>query len=136
MSPELLDPPEFGLEDGHPTKKSDIYALGMVVYEVLSGQLPFPGCKDPIVILKIMKGEHPIRPRGAKGAWFNDELWKMLEVCWKPNRDDRPDLETLLHCLEGVTPPPRPSHFSPTIDEAIGIETPQGINPGMFSVIP
>ena len=34
MSPELLDPEGFGASDDRPTKKSDCYALGMVVYEV------------------------------------------------------------------------------------------------------
>ena len=34
MSPELLDPEKFGLERCKPTKESDCYALGMVIYEV------------------------------------------------------------------------------------------------------
>ena len=34
MSPELLDPEGFGATDRRPTKQSDCYALGMVVYEV------------------------------------------------------------------------------------------------------
>ena len=34
MSPELLDPVRFGITDSRPTKQSDCYALGMVVYEV------------------------------------------------------------------------------------------------------
>jgi len=34
MSPELLDPEKFGMKDYRPTKQSDCYALGMVVYEV------------------------------------------------------------------------------------------------------
>jgi len=33
MAPELLDPPRFG-SDGRPTRESDCYALGMVIYEV------------------------------------------------------------------------------------------------------
>ena len=33
MSPELLDPPRFS-SDGRPTRESDCYALGMVIYEV------------------------------------------------------------------------------------------------------
>jgi len=37
MSPELLDPEQFGISDGRPTKQSDCYALGMVVYEVREG---------------------------------------------------------------------------------------------------
>ena len=34
MSPELLYPEGYGTSDGRPTKQSDCYALGMVVYEV------------------------------------------------------------------------------------------------------
>ena len=37
MSPELLDPERFGIpesEGGRPTRRSDCYALGMVIYEV------------------------------------------------------------------------------------------------------
>jgi len=36
-SPELLDPDRFGMpesEDNRPTRQSDCYALGMVIYEV------------------------------------------------------------------------------------------------------
>ena len=37
MSPELLDPERFGIpesEGNRPTRQSDCYALGMVIYEV------------------------------------------------------------------------------------------------------
>jgi serine/threonine protein kinase len=37
MSPELLDPERFGIpqvEENRPTRQSDCYALGMVIYEV------------------------------------------------------------------------------------------------------
>jgi len=34
MAPELLNPPGFGLKDSISTKKSDIYAFGMVTYQV------------------------------------------------------------------------------------------------------
>ena len=37
MSPELLDPERLGMpesEDNRPTRQSDCYALGMVIYEV------------------------------------------------------------------------------------------------------
>jgi len=34
MSPELHYPEQFGAVDHRPTKQSDCYALGMVVYEV------------------------------------------------------------------------------------------------------
>ena len=34
MAPELLDPSGFGLKNSNPTKKSDIYAFGVVIYQV------------------------------------------------------------------------------------------------------
>ena len=105
MSPELLDPGRFGLEDSRPTKESDSYALGMVVYEVLSRRAPFAGDNHAIAIQKIMNGERPGRPRGRRGAWFTDALWEMLELCWKPQPHDRPSLKALIQCLEDTMPP-------------------------------
>ena len=34
LAPELLDPSFFGLENRTPTKESDIFAFGMVTYQV------------------------------------------------------------------------------------------------------
>ncbi len=39
---------------GRPSKKSDLYALGVVVYQCLSGRLPFWGKTEAKVIEKIM----------------------------------------------------------------------------------
>ena len=57
----------------------------MVVYEVLSGRTPFAPDKDPIIIEKVLKGEHPVRP---EGELFTDGIWKLLEDCWmfKPRK--------------------------------------------------
>ena len=47
MSPELLDPHRFGIADDRPTKESDCYALGMVVYEVIEdGIIPYSQRSD------------------------------------------------------------------------------------------
>ena len=107
MSPELLDPAKFGLADGCSTKESDCYALGMVIYEVLSGRSPFPSCGAGTVILKVLDGERPTRPQGAEGARFTDDIWKMLEHCWMPRPQDRPNVEAVLECLEGGSWPPK-----------------------------
>ena len=34
MSPELLIPEEFGKKDAIPTPQSDVYAFGLVIYQV------------------------------------------------------------------------------------------------------
>ena len=119
MSPELFDPEKFDLKDGRQTKHSDCYALGMVVYEVLSGRMPFSRHHGLAIVWAIMKGERPRRPRGEEGVWFTDGIWSVMERCWKPNPRDRPRLEDVLRCLEDVSrswTPPSPQMIadSPT----------------------
>ena len=100
MSPELLDPESFGLKKSRLTKESDCYALGMVVYEVISGRAPFAPSKAPV--LKILRGEHPERPQEAR---FTDGIWRMLELCWNRQPGDRPSLNTVFRCLQDVAQP-------------------------------
>ena len=101
MSPELLDPESFNLRKICPTKESDCYALGMVIYEVLSGQSPYAPSKVPVIIRKILDGERPGRPQGEDGVLFTDGIWAMLELCWKHRPGDRAGAEAVLSCLEG-----------------------------------
>jgi serine/threonine protein kinase len=101
MSPELFGLEGFGLNDSRRTKYSDCYALGMVIFEVLSGQVPFPR-DDNIytVVAKVARGERPKRP---EGKWFTNELWKTLEQCWSPKPEDRPAVDAVLDCLGRVS---------------------------------
>ena len=103
MSPELFYPENFGLKDSRRTKHSDCYALGMVIYEVLSGQVPFHHDEVYAVIAKVGGGERPGRPRGAEGEFFTNGIWRILERCWTPNPDNRPRIEDVLLCLEDVS---------------------------------
>jgi len=111
MSPELLDPDRLESSDGRPTKESDCYALGMVIYEVLSGKTPFAPFKEFIVTRKVLEGERPSIPGGAEGAWFTNELWAMLNLCWTTQPGSRPSIEAVLEHLSqvsGTWEPPSP----------------------------
>ena len=103
MSPELLDPERFGAKDSRPTKESDCYALGMVIYEVLSGQVPFTPYRNFTVMRKVTEGERPVRPEGVEGLWFTDDLWGILKQCWVPRPESRPSIEAVLECLGPVS---------------------------------
>ena len=100
MSPELLHPELFGFKDSRPTKESDCYALGMVILEVLTGQVPFAGYKDVIVMRVVIDGEQPERP---EEVWFTDDLWGTLKQCWSPRPETRPTVEAILECLDRVS---------------------------------
>ena len=48
MAPELLEPSKFGLEDSFPTPQADIYAFGLVIFQV--GELDCE-CKSLLKLL-------------------------------------------------------------------------------------
>jgi len=138
MSPELLDPESFGFKDGCPTKHSDCYALGMLTYEVLSGQVPFSQHRGHAVVVRITRGERPERP--ADETWFTNEVWGILESCWKPTPGDRLRIKDVLECLNNAsmswTPPSSQMVASPmvidsppwTLDSSEISSPPQGVS--------
>ena len=114
MSPERLDPDRFDIKDSRPTKKSDCYALGMVILEVLSGEVPFTrGCNNLMVMQKVLEGERPSRPHGAERVWFTDDLWNTLQMCWSPQPKNRPTIEVVFECLKQVSMAWEPLPLSP-----------------------
>ena len=118
MSPELLFPEMFDSDDGRPTKASDCYALGMVIYEVLTGQPPFAPFREHVVPRKIIDGERPTRPEGVRGTWFTDDLWKMLGLCWEADARSRPRVEAVRVCLEQVSSAWKP--LPPELNVGVG----------------
>lgn len=109
MGPELFYPNDFGLPRFQLTKESDCYAFGMVVYEVLSGKVPFGDLKQPWQIpMAVHKGARPSMPDGTFPGMT--ELWNIAQECWSPKPWDRPTFLTVVEKLdtfatmEGVTP--------------------------------
>ena len=119
MSPELLDPEKSGLQKGRLTMESDCYALGMVIYEVLSGQAPFPAYSSFTTLYKVLDGERPERPQGEAGKLFTDGIWNMVEDCWKTKPSERITAKDILQGLEGKPYPSRsPSDLNEGVVEA------------------
>lgn len=81
MSPEQVD---GNIELMGP--RSDIYSLGVIVYEMLTGQLPYEGSVAS-VLAQIMKGEP--QPPIAHRPDVNPELQAICQKMMASNPDDR-----------------------------------------------
>ena len=80
MSPEQVQ----GLEVDHRT---DIFSLGVVMYEILCGQLPFRGVHETAIIYEIVNVDAP--PLSAARQDIDPELDRIVLECLDKDRDER-----------------------------------------------
>jgi len=116
MSPELLMPSKFGSTEAVPTPEADIFAFGLVIYQVcdrdrdhslftyifqvLTGKLPFPGLGMAEIVMNVVQGVRPTKPESASAIGFSDPLWSFVQRCWDGEMGLRPKATEVISQLE------------------------------------
>ncbi|KAG8903411.1 hypothetical protein FRB99_003341 [Tulasnella sp. 403] len=92
------DSPE--LWEGHPrSTKSDVYAFGMTIYEILSGRIPFYQYRTTPALTRAVKdrGELPPQePEGSPSGQSYAQLWRIAERCWIRDPEERPSMPVVV----------------------------------------
>ena len=119
-SPELLIPEAFGKNDSLPTPQADIYAFGLVIFQVceqdrrywlfygrflqiLTGEVPFRGVQLAALGYFVLGGKRPDKPENASAVGFSDALWGFTQRCWDGDMELRPKAgEVVTHLGEAV----------------------------------
>ena len=65
--------------------------------KIYTGHIPFHIARDSTVIMKVLGGSRP--PRPADASLLSDEIWKVIEMCWNQEPQDRPSAESVLEHL-------------------------------------
>ncbi len=80
MSPEQVQ----GLDVDHRT---DIFSLGVVLYELLAGEAPFKGMHDTAIMYEIVNVDPP--PISSIKNDFNPQLDEIILECLEKDKDER-----------------------------------------------
>lgn len=65
-TPSYMPPEQFS-DTRSVDKRADIYAMGVMLYEMVTGTKPFPGSFSPETLASIQRGKYPSPSRSAPG---------------------------------------------------------------------
>jgi hypothetical protein len=92
MAPEMIS-------DGQVSQAIDVYAFGIIVWEMCSGMIPWAGLAEQTIMFKVaMKGERPTMERERWPAWACD----LMGACWHQDPKQRPTMADVLARLRAV----------------------------------
>lgn len=72
------------MDGAKASKAADVYAFGVVCWEMLTGKFPFSELTTFQVIKALSSGERPEIPKGT-----NARFTKLIESCWQQDPDKR-----------------------------------------------
>ena len=91
---EYIDPQRFKIKNFKKNKKSDVYSLGVLLWEISSGHPPFSN-RDGFLLVNYISNGHREKP--IKGTPLKYQ--QLYQKCWNVKPNSRPDIEKVYETL-------------------------------------
>jgi len=100
--------PELYKEEAQRCRETDVYAMGMTMLELITGDLPFPEINAPHLIIRAVVDQRrtpevpqlqvePVSPQA--GIMLN-----VLQWCWKYEPSERPTARQVASAVDAIVP--------------------------------
>ncbi|CAB4414042.1 unnamed protein product [Rhizophagus irregularis] len=110
-----IDPKKFSIQPYSLNKKSDIYSIGVLLWEISSGQSPFEGISPYGLIVQIPQGLRETPVPGTPTAYVN-----LYTECWNEDPNNRPTVEQIVVKLKALNSISQfNNNFSEIVDEIV-----------------
>jgi hypothetical protein len=89
MAPEVINSEPYD-------EKSDVYSFGILLWEILTGDVPFRGLKDVQVAMAVVENQsRPMIPQDCP-----PRLGKFIKFCWDQDPKRRPSFDNIVKAME------------------------------------
>ncbi|CAB4403688.1 unnamed protein product [Rhizophagus irregularis] len=99
IDPQLLNNKTDDDKKYKANKKSDVYSVGVLLWEISSGLIPFESYdtfhQQPKLMVEILSGKREAPVAGTPIDYLN-----IYKKCWEDNSDDRPNIQQVLSDLK------------------------------------
>eukprot|EP00611_Tribonema_gayanum_P025421 TRINITY_DN5777_c0_g1_i1.p1 TRINITY_DN5777_c0_g1~~TRINITY_DN5777_c0_g1_i1.p1 ORF type:complete len:600 (+),score=107.93 TRINITY_DN5777_c0_g1_i1:1784-3583(+) len=89
MAPEIME----GDNQTKFTAAADVYSTGMVMYEILSGEVPFKGKSERQLWRAVPAGDRPPIPQLTDHG--SQQLTSLMQKCWAQDQYQRPSIQSV-----------------------------------------
>eukprot|EP01033_Poteriospumella_lacustris_P013511 gene13511-9667_t len=109
MAPELLD-------NGTFTKSVDCYAMGMVIWEIFTKEIPFGRMDVSEIRQKVLSGKRPAIPSYS----MHPRVAALINRCWSQSPDDRPSASEIVDELLDLEKTVPSSSYTESTKDSVG----------------